>query len=137
MKPRTLNETAVEASALDCLESLGYASLRGGGIAPEGPQSERASYQDIVLAGRLREALRKLNPALPSEALDEAYRKLTVPQQPSLIANNRAFHRMLVDGITVECRMPSDHRRRGNETHSSKPKSQSLVTSSPTSNDDT
>jgi type I restriction enzyme R subunit len=41
---------------------------------------------------------------LPSEALQEAFRKVTFPQHPSLIANNRAFHRMLVDGIAVECR---------------------------------
>ena len=41
---------------------------------------------------------------MPAEALDEAFRKVTVPQHPSLIANNRAFHRMLMDGIAVECR---------------------------------
>ena len=33
---------------------------------------------------------------------------VTVPQHPSLIANNRAFHRMLVDGIAVECRRKDD-----------------------------
>src|SRR5258708_37588723 len=62
----------------------------------------------MILAERVREGLRKLNPAVPTEALDEAFRKATVPQHPSLIANNRAFHRMLVDGITVECRRKDD-----------------------------
>src|SRR5207249_6381904 len=62
----------------------------------------------VVLAARLRAALRKLNPDLPPEALDEAFRKITVPQHLSLIANNRAFHRMLVDGIAVECRRKDD-----------------------------
>src|SRR6058998_3372630 len=104
MKPTTLTEADVEAMALDCLESLGYASLRGGEIVPDSPQSERESYAEAVLGERLRTALRKLNPALPTEALDEAFRKVTVPQHPSLIANNRAFHRMFVDGIAVECR---------------------------------
>jgi type I restriction enzyme, R subunit len=108
MNPATLTESDVEASALDWLESLGFASLRGGEIAPDGPQSERKSYGDIVLADRLREALRKLNPTLPTDALDEAFRKVTVPAHPSLIANNRAFHRMLVDGIAVECRRKDD-----------------------------
>ncbi len=61
-----------------------------------------------MLPKRLRAALRKLNPTLPTEALDEAFRKVTVPQHPSLIANNRAFHRMLVDGIAVECRRKDD-----------------------------
>jgi type I restriction enzyme R subunit len=78
MKPTTLNEAVVEAMALDCLESLGYASLRGGEIVPDSPQSEREPYAETVLGERLRTALRKLNPALPTEALDEAFRKVTV-----------------------------------------------------------
>src|SRR5438128_687149 len=104
MKPTTLNEADVEAMALDCLESLGYASLRGGEIVPDNPQAERESYAETVLGERLR----KLNPTLPQDALDEAFRKVTVPQHPSLIANNRAFHRTLVDGIAVECRRKDD-----------------------------
>src|SRR5439155_19818103 len=49
-----------------------------------------------------------LNPTLPQDGLDEAFRKVTVPQHPSLIGNNRAFHRLLVDGIAVECRRKDD-----------------------------
>ena len=108
MKPTTFNEADVEATALDCFESLGYASLRGGEIVPDGPQAERQSYSETVLSERLRAALQKLNPTLPTDALDEAFRMVTVPQQPSLIANNRAFHRMLADGIAVQCRRKDD-----------------------------
>ena len=70
--------------------------------------AERTAFGETVLPKRLRAALRKLNPTLPQDALDEAFRKVTVPQHPSLIANNRAFHRMLVDGIAVECRRKDD-----------------------------
>src|SRR4029077_20299844 len=65
---------------------------------------ERTSLSEVVLPDRFRTALRKLNPTLPAEAFQEVFRKVTIPQHPSLIANNRAFHRMLVDGIAAECR---------------------------------
>jgi len=58
----------------------------------------------VVLAQRLRDALARLNPTLPAEALDDAFRKLTRPEGADLIQRNRAVHRLLVDGVTVEYR---------------------------------
>jgi len=58
----------------------------------------------VILEARLRQALARLNPQLPVEALDDAYRKLTKVDAPSLIERNRAVLRMLVDGVTVEYR---------------------------------
>ena len=49
-------------------------------------------------------ALERLNPILPTEALDDAVRKLARPEGSTLAARNRAFHRMAVDGVTVEYR---------------------------------
>ena len=97
-------ESVVEDAALSWLDDLRYAVLHGPEIAPGELGAERAGFGEAVLAQRLRTALRKLNPTLPAEALEEAFRRVIVPQHPSLIANNRAFHRMLVDGIAVECR---------------------------------
>ena len=56
------------------------------------------------MAQRLRDALARLNPALPAEALEDAFRKLTRPEGAELVARNRAVHRLLVDGVTVEYR---------------------------------
>ena len=50
------------------------------------------------------EALARLNPGLPASALDDALRELTQPEGATLEARNRSFHRMLVDGVTVEYR---------------------------------
>ena len=58
----------------------------------------------MVLEQRLRDALARLNPALPAEALEDAFRKLTRPEGAELVARNRAMHRLLVDGVTVEYR---------------------------------
>ncbi len=98
------SESIVESAALAWLESLGYSVLSGPTIAAGQPAAERTDpmYHDVVLEGRLRQALVRLNPALPHEALDDAYRKLMRIDTPSLIERNRAVHRWLVDGVTVE-----------------------------------
>jgi type I restriction enzyme R subunit len=97
-----LNESDVEEAALGWLDSLGYTPIFGPSIAPEEPAAERSNYQEAFLERRLRDALVNLNPNIPADALEQAFRKITRPESPSLIANNRAFHKMLVDGVEVE-----------------------------------
>lgn len=106
MQTSAFTESVVEDAALGWLESLGYSVLRGPDIAAGEPAAERSdpNYHDVVLEGRLRQALVRLNPDLPAEALKDAYRKLTRTDAPSLLERNRAVHRMLVDGVTVEYR---------------------------------
>ncbi len=76
---------------------------RGPHLAPGEPAAERDSFGEVVLVGRLREAIRRLNPAIPEEAREEALRKVLRVGTPSLTQTNRAFHRLLRDGIPVEC----------------------------------
>ena len=100
----TITESVVEEAALEWLAGLGWQTAHGPDIAPDTPNAERNSYDEVVLERRLRDALAGLNPDLPVSALDDALRKLTRPEGPTLEARNRAFHRMLVDGVTVEHR---------------------------------
>jgi type I restriction enzyme R subunit len=106
MTSGTFTESVVEQAALAWLESLGYAVLSGPEIAPDEPQAERADYRQAVLERRLRQALERLNPQFSSDALEEAYRKLTRPESPSLVANNRTVHKYLVEGVPVEYTRP-------------------------------
>ena len=99
-----LNEADVEQAALEWLRELGWSTAHGSDIGAEAEQAERGDYSQVVLEGRLREALGRLNPGLPPEALDDALRRLIRPEGSSLEARNRAFHKMLVDGVTVEYR---------------------------------
>lgn len=101
-----ITESHVEDAALEWLAGLGYEVRHGPDIAAGEPGAERTDpgYRDVVLERRLRDALGRLNPALPSEAVDDAFRKLTRTDAPSAVERNRALHRMLVDGITVEFR---------------------------------
>ena len=64
--------------------------------------AERSGYDQVVLEQRLRDALAELNPGLPVAALDDAFRKLTRPEGATMEARNRAFHHLLIDGVTVE-----------------------------------
>ena len=106
-----VTESVVEDAALDWLAGCGWNVTHGPDIAPDSPGSERADYGVVVLEGRLRGALDSLNPKLPAEALDDAYRKLTRPEGATVEVRNRAFHRMVVDGVTVEHRTGDGHIR--------------------------
>jgi type I restriction enzyme R subunit len=97
-------ETVVEQAALAWLEAIGWPVAHGPDIAPDMPAAERANYNEVVLGTRLRDALARLNPTLPADALEDAYRKLTRLEGADLIQRNRSLHRLLVNGVTVEYR---------------------------------
>jgi type I restriction enzyme R subunit len=100
--PQPFTESVVEDAALDWLRELGYTLRHGPDIAPGELAAERDDYTQVVLPRRLRDALARLNPTLPADALEDAYRQVTRPAHPALIANNRAFYCLLVEGVSVE-----------------------------------
>ena len=104
MTAQGFTESVVEEAALAWLEGLGWKVLHGPDIAPGEIAAERTDYGQVILEQRLRDALARLNTNLPAEALDDAFRKLTRAEGPTLEARNRAMHRLLVDGVTVEYR---------------------------------
>ena len=97
-----LTESEIESAALAWLAGLGYQTVFGPDIAPGMPGAERTDYSEVVLAQRLRDALAWLNPQVPADALEEAFRKLTLPDSPSLVVNNHVIHKYLVEGVPVE-----------------------------------
>ena len=97
-----ITESEVEDAALQWFAGLGYAVLHGPDIGPEGPASERGSYDEVLLAGRLRNALVRLNPHLPAETLEDILRKVRQAETPSLIEENRRLQRYLIEGVPLE-----------------------------------
>src|SRR5690606_15894663 len=91
-------------AALAWLQSAGWNIAQGPAIAPDMPAAERTDFGEVVLARRLNDALCRLNPELPTEAIEDAYRKLTRLEGADLVQRNRALHRLLVDGVTVDYR---------------------------------
>ncbi len=102
----SVDESHVEEAALSWLGDLGYTIGHGPQMAPGEPAAERMSFSDVVLVGRLREAIWQLNPTIPREAREEALLKVLRADTASLLGNNRAFHRMLRDGVEVEYKRP-------------------------------
>jgi type I restriction enzyme, R subunit len=102
----SLNESIVEDIALGWFGELGYTIGHGPHLAPGEPAAERDSFGEVVLVGRLRVAIARLNPSIPADAQDEAIRKVLRVGTPSLAQTNRAFHKMLRDGVDVEYPRP-------------------------------
>ena len=98
-----LNENTLEQTVLSWFEEMGYAIAYGPDISPDGNMSERDEYDNVALEERLRSALESINPQIPESAIDDAIRKVLVTESPSLVENNRKFHRMLTEGIDVSC----------------------------------
>lgn len=101
-------ESIVEEAGLAWLQGLGYEILAGPQIAAGELSAERQDpgYRDVILERRLKQSLQQLNPSLPPEAIEDAYRRLTRGGEPSLVTRNHAFHLKLVDGVTVEYKRP-------------------------------
>ena len=99
-------ESTVEQAALAWLESIGWVVKYGPDVAPGELWAERSDYSQVILEKRLSDSLNRLNPLLPPEAIEDAFRKIIRSEGPTLEARNRAFHRLLIDGVTVEYKRP-------------------------------
>lgn len=97
----TLTEFKIEEFAIGLLQSEGYRYLYGPDIAPDGPNAQRASFEDVVLINSLRESVYKINHTLPKDVCDEAINQVLRIASPDLLANNETFHRMMTEGISV------------------------------------
>ncbi|MFG6458396.1 type I restriction endonuclease subunit R [Roseateles sp. BYS96W] len=100
-----ISEDAVEQATMEWLAGLGWATAHGPDISPPDartPGSDRASYREVLLPGRMREAIARLNPDIPPGARDDALRRVLNPNVPGLVNANRQMHRWLVDGVPVE-----------------------------------
>lgn len=95
-------ECTVEEAVLEWVDGLTYSVIHGPEIGPGEISTERESFGDVLLVERLRDALARVNPNVPSEAREEALHRVIRTETPSLLENNRRFHRMLVNGLDVE-----------------------------------
>ncbi|MCW4002681.1 MAG: type I restriction endonuclease subunit R, partial [Candidatus Bathyarchaeota archaeon] len=102
---KVMLESEVEAMCLDMLKALGYGVVYGPDIS-EGGSSEERKAGEVVLVGRLRQALRRINRSVPDAALDEALKKVLRSESQGLVENNQAFHRLVINGVNVQYKRP-------------------------------
>jgi len=98
----TLTEDEIEQYQLQLLQNLGYAYHHGYDLQPEGKDQERENFGDVVLKDRLQQAIHRLNPTIPADALNQAQREIFNIASSDLLNNNEIFHKYLTEGITVE-----------------------------------
>ncbi len=97
-----ITEDQLEQLCLDWFKSIGYDYACGYDIAPDGDNSERTDYRQIVLFDRLLTQLQKINPHIPVSVLKTVSHQIAKPETPILIKSNKAFHRLLLEGVKVE-----------------------------------
>ncbi len=97
-----MTEDQLEQEALTWLADVGYSVMYGPDIAPDGPTPERDNYRQVILTGRLRAAIDRLNPCVPTAARADALKQVVDMGIAALLAANRRFHQLLVTGVPVQ-----------------------------------
>jgi type I restriction enzyme R subunit len=105
-----ITENDIELLTIQRLEQSGYSYIYGPSIAPDSDAPERSSFEQVLLTGRLQQAVQKINPQLPASAHTEAIREIQRIASPDLLANNETFHRYLTEGVPVNKRVDGDDR---------------------------
>src|SRR5690625_1565522 len=98
------NESVIEQAALDYFRELRYRRMHGPDLAPGEPGAERKSYEDVVLWGRLRDALRRINPGTDPTFIAQASKILKRVESQSPIDENARLHKLITEGVPVEHR---------------------------------
>lgn len=105
-----MTEDQLEQEALGWLQEVGYYVLNGPEIAFDGTSPERSDYRQTVLPFRLREAINRLNPTIPTTAREDALKQVQDLGIPALLSANRQFHKLLVNGVPVQYQKDSETR---------------------------
>ncbi|AVF45515.1 MULTISPECIES: type I restriction endonuclease subunit R [Acinetobacter] len=96
-----MNETQLENLCLDWFAENGWEVVHGVDIAPDSSNPLRKDYKQILIEADLLTAFERLNPHLPVSCFEQVLQKLSKPESLDLVTNNRAFHRMLLEGVPV------------------------------------
>lgn len=96
-----ITENDIELYTIEELEKQGFRYVYGPSIAPDGEVPERQAYHDILLVGRLRAAIQKLNPHIPADAQEQALNIVQRIASPDLLNNNETFHKLLIEKVKV------------------------------------
>lgn len=97
-----MTEDQLEQEVMGWLAEVGYRTLCGYDVAPDSDNPWRSDFRQVVLEDALREAVQRLNPGVPLVAREDALRQVLNLDVPAQLMANRAFHRLLVNGVRVE-----------------------------------
>ncbi len=96
-----MTEEELEMLSLEWFKEIGYSFIHGPHLATDGKSPEREDFRQVILIERLRTALKKLNPEVPSATIESAVLQLTNPNTPGLLPSNRQFHKWITSGLPI------------------------------------
>jgi type I restriction enzyme R subunit len=96
-----ITENHLEQQCLAWFEELGYTHVFAPQLDSDGTSPERTDFRQVILTGRLRSALQRLNPGVPASTIESAVLQLANPNVPGLLASNRNFHRWMTQGLPI------------------------------------
>jgi type I restriction enzyme R subunit len=100
--PVSTEDALAEQPALDWLCTPGgWTHVHGRELAPDAPTADRKIWADVMLVERLRRAVARINPQLPSDAVQRACELALTSRSPSMIEDHRDFHDLLLSGVPV------------------------------------
>lgn len=105
-----MTENEIEQLAINLIKEQGYTYINGANIAPDGATPERTNFEEVVLQGRLENAVRRINPMIPLDAQQDAVKEILRIASPDVLSNNETFHRLLTEGIPVTKRVDGQER---------------------------
>lgn len=103
-----MNESQLENLCLDWFSENGWEVVHGIDIAPDSSNPLRKDYKQVLIESDLHAAFERLNPHLPINCFEQVLQKLNQPESLDLVTNNRAFHRMLLEGVPVTYKKQDD-----------------------------
>lgn len=97
-----MTEEQLEQEVLGWLAEVGYRVVCGYDVAPDSDNPWRANFNQVLLLDQLRGAIARLNPSVPMVAREDALAQVVNLDTPAQLSANRAFHRLLVNGVPVQ-----------------------------------
>lgn len=97
-------EDDVEQACLTWLRAIGYHTLYGPEIGPGEPAQERESWAHVILEGRLRAAVARINPDLPAASVDGVVKTVLRASSQNTMVENLRIHELVTQGVPVEYR---------------------------------
>ena len=105
-----MTEDQLEQETLGWLQDVGYKLINGPEIAVDGLMPERTNYVQTYLPNRLKDAVYRLNPSIPSVAREDTIKQVQDLGIPALLSANRFFHKLLLTGVPVQYQLDGETR---------------------------
>ncbi len=110
VKAQLTEDYLVEQPPINWLKELGYFYIHGSQLNPE--NGERESYRHVVLKKRFIEAVKRINPWLPVESVEEVYRKVVELEHPDFVIKGKIFYELLTNGVKITFKEGNEEKTR-------------------------